>query len=152
MVFNKEETLKSVDLLIGSKLRHQRKLCGISQEQLAQHLNVSFQQIQKYEAGLNRITASRLWKAAEFLSVPVSSFFEELEHKSSFPQVLSFHENTELPVSDSVQQKEILELVHGYMKIEDPQLRHSVLHMVKSLSSDKAAKPQKKKKTDGKIV
>ena len=135
-------------------MRKQRKLSGISQEELAQQLDVTFQQIQKYEAGLNRITASRLWKAAQFLSVPVETFFEELEHKSSFPQVLSFHENPELPVSDSVQQKEILELVHGYMKIEDPQLRHSVLHMIKSLSSDKKEKSSdkaKKKKTDGKI-
>lgn len=153
-IFNDKVILKSVDVAIGSKLRKQRKLSGISQEELAQQLDVTFQQIQKYEAGLNRITASRLWKAAQFLSVPISTFFEDLEHKSSFPQVLSFHEEADIPPSTAAQQKEILELVRGYMKIEDPQLRHSVLHMVKSLSSDKKEKSSvktKKKKTDGKI-
>ena len=69
----------AVDLHIGQRLRMQRKLAGLSQEQLAERLGVTFQQVQKYEKGTNRISASRLFGAALLLSVPVSFFVEGLE-------------------------------------------------------------------------
>jgi transcriptional regulator with XRE-family HTH domain len=68
----------AVDVHIGQRLRMRRKLAGLSQEQLAERLGVTFQQVQKYEKGTNRISASRLFDAARLLSVPVSFFFEGL--------------------------------------------------------------------------
>ena len=68
----------AVDVHIGQRLRMRRKLAGLSQEQLAERLGVTFQQVQKYEKGTNRISASRLFGAARLLSVPVSYFFEGL--------------------------------------------------------------------------
>ena len=68
----------AVDVHIGQRLRMCRKLAGLSQEQLAERLGVTFQQVQKYEKGTNRISASRLFNAAQLLSVPVSYFFEGL--------------------------------------------------------------------------
>jgi transcriptional regulator with XRE-family HTH domain len=72
------KAVTAVDTHIGQRLRMQRKLAGLSQEQLAERLGVTFQQVQKYEKGTNRISASRLFGAARLLSVPVSFFFEGL--------------------------------------------------------------------------
>jgi transcriptional regulator with XRE-family HTH domain len=76
----------SVDLHIGQRLRMRRKLAGLSQEQLAERLGITFQQVQKYEKGTNRISASRLFAAARLLSVPVSYFFEGLAASEAQPE------------------------------------------------------------------
>lgn len=68
-----------VDVHVGKRVRHRRWLIGMTQQQLAQQVGIKFQQIQKYETGANRISASRLWDIAEALDVPVSFFFEGLE-------------------------------------------------------------------------
>ena len=75
----------AVDVHIGQRLRLRRKLAGLSQEQLAERLGVTFQQVQKYEKGTNRISASRLFGAARLLSVPVSYFFEGLATADAEP-------------------------------------------------------------------
>ena len=76
----------AVDVHIGQRLRMRRKLAGLSQEQLAERLGVTFQQVQKYEKGTNRISASRLFGAARLLSVPVSYFFEGLATSEAEPE------------------------------------------------------------------
>ena len=138
------KTPNSIDVLIGARVRAQRNLAGISQEQLAQSLNVTFQQIQKYECGLNRITAARLWQLSKIFAVPVSIFFADLPTgpakpttKSSIPDVLSFHEDKDPLPLPLLQQKEVLELIRWYLKIKDPTMRQGVLNLVKSLSSKK---------------
>jgi transcriptional regulator with XRE-family HTH domain len=65
-----------VDVHVGKRIRHRRWMVGMTQQQLAEHVGIKFQQIQKYETGMNRVSASRLWDIAETLSVPVSFFFD----------------------------------------------------------------------------
>lgn len=75
----KDHQPEPVDLYVGARVRARRKFLGVSQEQLADALNISFQQVQKYERGANRISASRLFEIARFLSAPVSHFFDGLD-------------------------------------------------------------------------
>lgn len=106
-----------VDVHVGKRIRHRRWLVGITQQQLAESVGIKFQQIQKYETGMNRVSASRLWDIAESLSVPVSFFFEGLgdEHVEN-PEVSS------LP-NDILKDKEALELVRSYYAIPEMQRR-----------------------------
>ena len=106
-----------VDVHVGKRIRHSRWLVGITQQQLAEAVGIKFQQIQKYETGMNRVSASRLWDIAEALTVPVSFFFEGLEDVPEHT-----HEVTELP-GDILKDKEALELVRSYYAIPETQRR-----------------------------
>ena len=106
-----------VDVHVGKRVRHRRWLIGMTQQQLAEQVGIKFQQIQKYETGANRVSASRLWDIAEALDVPVSFFFEGLEEneksegrKSMVPDDLMGH-------------KEALDLVRSYYAIPENQRR-----------------------------
>ena len=105
-----------VDVHVGKRVRHRRWTVGMTQQQLAEKVGIKFQQIQKYETGMNRVSASRLWDIAAALSVPVSFFFEGLESKPDA--------DTEgaLP-GDILADKEALELVRSYYAIPDNQRR-----------------------------
>ncbi len=106
-----------VDVHVGKRVRHRRWLIGMTQQQLAEKVGIKFQQIQKYETGANRVSASRLWDIAETLEVPVSFFFEGLEeeHKESAG-------NSMLP-ADLMGDKEALDLVRSYYAIPENQRR-----------------------------
>jgi transcriptional regulator with XRE-family HTH domain len=106
-----------VDVHVGKRIRHRRWLVGITQQQLAEAVGIKFQQIQKYETGMNRVSASRLWDIAEALSVPVSFFFEGLGDES-----LQSEAEKELP-NDILKDKEALELVRSYYAIPETQRR-----------------------------
>ena len=106
-----------VDVHVGKRIRHRRWLAGITQQQLAEAVGIKFQQIQKYETGMNRVSASRLWDIAEALTVPVSFFFEGLEDVPEHT-----HKVTELP-GDILKDKEALELVRSYYAIPETQRR-----------------------------
>lgn len=96
----------SIDLHIGQRLRHRRWLLGMTQQQLAQAIGVRFQQIQKYESGANRISASRLWDLARALDVPVAFFYTGLaEPDRNAGQGVD---------GDALQQKETMDLVRAY--------------------------------------
>jgi len=102
---------------VGKRIRHRRWLTGMTQQQLAEQVGIKFQQIQKYETGANRVSASRLWDIADSLTVPVSFFFEGLEgadkpsaDKSSVP-------------ADLMGDKEALDLVRSYYAIPENQRR-----------------------------
>jgi len=105
-----------VDVHVGKRIRHRRWMVGMTQQQLAEKVGIKFQQIQKYETGMNRVSASRLWDISDALSVPVSFFFEGLTP----------HEETEsagsLP-ADILGDKEALELVRSYYAIPENQRR-----------------------------
>ncbi|GHF00273.1 transcriptional regulator [Aliiroseovarius zhejiangensis] len=105
-----------VDVHVGKRVRHRRWMVGMTQQQLAEKVGIKFQQIQKYETGMNRVSASRLWDIAAALSVPVSFFFEGLESKPDADT-----ENA-LP-GDILADKEALELVRSYYAIPDNQRR-----------------------------
>lgn len=108
-----------VDVHVGKRIRHRRWLVGMTQQQLAERVGIKFQQIQKYETGANRVSASRLWDIADALDVPVSFFFEGIESES---------ENAEAPTSENVPadimgDKEALDLVRSYYAIPENQRR-----------------------------
>ena len=74
-----------VDVHVGKRIRHRRWLVGMTQQQLAEQVGIKFQQIQKYETGANRVSASRLWDIADALEVPVSFFFEGIDAEQEAP-------------------------------------------------------------------
>ena len=106
-----------VDVHVGKRVRHRRWLIGMTQQQLAQQVGIKFQQIQKYETGANRISASRLWDIAEALEVPVSFFFEGLEEAQK-----SDAEKKSVP-ADLMGDKEALDLIRSYYSIPENQRR-----------------------------
>lgn len=106
-----------VDVHVGKRVRHRRWLIGMTQQQLAEQVGIKFQQIQKYETGANRISASRLWDIADALDVPVSFFFEGLEEVQK-----DAGDSTVLP-ADLMGDKEALDLVRSYYAIPENQRR-----------------------------
>lgn len=107
-----------VDVHVGKRIRHRRWLVGMTQQQLAERVGIKFQQIQKYETGANRVSASRLWDIAEALDVEVSFFFEGLEHESSEREQAA----DGIP-ADLLGDKEALDLVRSYYAIPENQRR-----------------------------
>lgn len=107
-----------VDVHVGKRIRHRRWMNGTTQQQLAERVGIKFQQIQKYETGMNRVSASRLWDIAHVLGVPVSFFFEGLDGQTSEPQV----EGSDMP-GDILSDKEALELLRSYYAIPENQRR-----------------------------
>ncbi|PRX38412.1 Transcriptional regulator, contains XRE-family HTH domain [Meinhardsimonia xiamenensis] len=108
-----------VDVHVGKRVRHRRWMVGMTQQQLAEKVGIKFQQIQKYETGMNRISASRLWDIAEALQVPVSFFFEGLEEEQGATRPA---EGEKVP-GDILADKEALELVRSYYAIPENQRR-----------------------------
>jgi len=115
----KDETMPHpVDVHVGKRIRHRRWLVGMTQQQLAERVGIKFQQIQKYETGANRVSASRLWDIADALDVDISFFFEGLETESS--------ERDDAPEgvpADLLGDKEALDLVRSYYAIPENQRR-----------------------------
>ena len=106
-----------VDVHVGTRIRHRRWLIGMTQQQLADQVGIKFQQIQKYETGANRVSASRLWDISRALDVPISFFFEGLSSTSqdgSTPQ--------DMP-QDLMGDKEAMDLVRSYYAIPENQRR-----------------------------
>ncbi|MBL4768713.1 MAG: helix-turn-helix transcriptional regulator [Rhodobacteraceae bacterium] len=106
-----------VDVHVGKRVRHRRWLTGMTQQQLAEQVGIKFQQIQKYETGANRVSASRLWDIAEALDVPVNFFFEGLDETDK-----GTAEKSAIPV-DLMGDKEALDLVRSYYSIPENQRR-----------------------------
>ncbi|MCJ7871875.1 helix-turn-helix transcriptional regulator [Marinovum sp. 2_MG-2023] len=107
-----------VDVHVGKRVRHRRWLVGMTQQQLAEHVGIKFQQIQKYETGANRVSASRLWDIADALEVPVSFFFEGLDEGAEAPT----SGESGVP-ADLLGDKEALDLVRSYYAIPENQRR-----------------------------
>jgi len=104
-----------VDVHVGKRVRHRRWMVGMTQQQLGETVGIKFQQIQKYETGMNRVSASRLWDIAHAMDVPVSFFFEGLEGDSA--EVAK----AETALGDLLADKEALELVRSYYAIPENQ-------------------------------
>ncbi|MFQ6551648.1 helix-turn-helix domain-containing protein [Aestuariibius insulae] len=105
-----------VDVHVGKRIRHRRWTAGMTQQQLAERVGIKFQQIQKYETGANRVSASRLWDIAQSLDVDVSFFFDGLASSAAS------EETGEAP-TDILVDKEALELVRSYYAIPENQRR-----------------------------
>ncbi|MEO0372604.1 MAG: helix-turn-helix transcriptional regulator [Pseudomonadota bacterium] len=107
-----------VDVHVGKRIRHRRWLAGMTQQNLAESVGIKFQQIQKYETGANRVSASRLWDIADALDVNVSFFFEGLDQQSDGPADASGS-----APADILGDKEALELIRSYYSIPENQRR-----------------------------
>ncbi|WP_341705111.1 helix-turn-helix domain-containing protein [Ferrovibrio sp.] len=132
------------DAHVGSRLRACRTLAGFSQERLGAAVSLSFQQIQKYEKGLNRIGASRLQQFAQILNVPPSYFFEDMPGVDQQPQarpehaVVSEIEQDKSPVS----RRQALELVRNFGKISDATVRDRIFQLIKAAASSYSGKDE----------
>ncbi|WP_112724213.1 helix-turn-helix domain-containing protein [Rhizobium mayense] len=129
-----------IDAYVGSRVRTRRLMLGMSQERLAEQIGVTFQQVQKYEKGTNRIGASRLQAIAGVLAVPVAFFFQQDNSQPLNTDGLGAINGLE-DLSDFLTSKEGLSLNKAFMKINDPSIRQSVLTLIKSLASTSDALP-----------
>lgn len=128
-----------MDQHVGSRLRKRRSLLGWSQERLAEAVDVTFQQVQKYEKGLNRISASRLFQFSQVLDVPVSYFFDDFaikdHHLQNLPG-LSDSEQEDFHSSDIFDRKETIDLLRTYYSISDAKLRRDIFKLIKSMADN----------------
>ena len=123
-----------VDLHVGGRVRMRRKVLGVSQERLAEALGLTFQQVQKYERGANRVSASKLYEIARFLSAPVAYFFEGLSDPSATGGASAG--GAEQFVHEFLMTPEGLELAAAFPKIARPRLRRRILDLVRALAED----------------
>jgi transcriptional regulator with XRE-family HTH domain len=137
----REHRPSPIDVHVGSRVRLRRTLLGMSQEKLGEALGLTFQQVQKYERGLNRIGASRLFDLARVLDVPISFFFDDMPGES--PPAAGHVVRSRLPGlaeaqagfdDDHLQRRETLELVRAYYRIPDPAVRKRIFELIKSLA------------------
>jgi transcriptional regulator with XRE-family HTH domain len=135
-----------VDIHVGKRLRSRRTILGMSQEEIGVAVGITFQQVQKYERGLNRIGSSRLYQFSCLLGVGVSYFFEDF--KEAAPESIMAEESVSFE-HEQFNNKEVLTLVRAYYGINDPQVRKKILALVKSLSTtntiDEEDEPTEKK-------
>src|SRR5262245_13489771 len=131
-----------VDVHVGRRVRLRRTLLGMSQEKLGEAIGLTFQQVQKYERGANRIGASRLWDLSRVLDCPVAFFFEEMDQEtaSASPRNLSVETpDVEVREGDQMTKRETLELVRAYYRIKDYHVRRRIYELAKSLASTEEA-------------
>ncbi len=129
-----------IDVHVGSRIRLRRTLMGMSQERLGEALGLTFQQVQKYERGVNRVGASRLYDLSRVLDVPISFFFDDMPDPRAsgpaIPGMAGFAERPEgygAPADDPLTKRETLELVRAYYRITDPAVRKRVFDLIKSM-------------------
>ena len=127
-----------IDLHVGSRVRQRRRLLGMTQQKLADSVSIRFQQIQKYESGANRISASRLWSLSRALDVPVSFFFEGLSGDEVVDEEETNGRHTRIGVRsipDVFTSKETIDLVRAFYNLgEEP--RRRLLDLAKAMSGD----------------
>lgn len=130
-----------IDIHVGTRLRRRRTLLGMSQGKLGDTVGLTFQQIQKYERGANRIGASRLYDLSRVLDVSISYFFEEMPTELSDDRYKDVNHHLSEDVSafevDDMTRRETLELVRNYYQITSPSVRRRVFELTKVLSSSK---------------
>jgi transcriptional regulator with XRE-family HTH domain len=127
-----------IDVHVGGRVRFRRMLLGMSQEKLGEKLGLTFQQIQKYEKGINRIGASRLFDLAQVLGVPVQFFYEEApagEPLAAMPAGFA-EKPEENAIVDFLRSRDGLELNKAFVRISDAKARRAIVDLVRSLAND----------------
>jgi transcriptional regulator with XRE-family HTH domain len=125
-----------VDMHVGGRVRMRRKLLGVSQEQLAGALGLTFQQVQKYERGANRVSASKLYEIARTLQVPVSFFFDGLADPLAGLEEDSVGPQAERIVQEFLSTAEGMELAEVFPRIHRARVRRQVLDLVRSMADE----------------
>ena len=137
---DRESRPSPIDVHVGSRIRLRRTLLGMSQERLGESLGLTFQQVQKYERGVNRVGASRLFDLSRVLDVPISFFFDDMPDSlaanfGGVPQPADrWSSNPRIRFGDdTLSRRETLELVRAYYRITDPSIRKRVFDLIKSM-------------------
>jgi transcriptional regulator with XRE-family HTH domain len=124
--------LHPVDVHVGKRLRQRRTMLGLSQEALGDAVGITFQQVQKYEKGTNRISASRLYGFARILGVRVLYFFEGMEGYSSIDES---PENTLVTTDEKINRRETLEMMRAYHQIRNLGVRKNISDFIKAIAA-----------------
>jgi transcriptional regulator with XRE-family HTH domain len=137
---DRESRPSPIDVHVGSRIRLRRTLLGMSQERLGESLGLTFQQVQKYERGVNRVGASRLFDLSRVLDVPISFFFDDMPDSlaanfgGSTGRRTTGATESQDPFADvTLSRRETLELVRAYYRITDPSIRKRVFDLIKSM-------------------
>lgn len=135
-----EEGPNPVDIHVGSRVKSRRLILGMSQEDLAKSIGLTFQQVQKYERGTNRISVSRLIDICRVLKAPVDYFVEgsiAIARAGTRNQALKGFSDgkQEMFEPDTMTKRDVLELVRAYSSIKSPQLKKQILEMAKAMSN-----------------
>lgn len=133
-----------IDVHVGNRIRLRRTLLGLSQEKMASLLGLTFQQVQKYERGMNRVGASRLWDIGKVLEVPIGFFYEDMDQSvaSQSPRMFSLPDSTPLSFAedqetfdiDPMNRKETIELVRAYYKIPNRKAAKHLYDLIIAMS------------------
>lgn len=121
-----------IDIHVGARVKLRRNFLGMSQEKLGKAIGLTFQQVQKYEKGTNRVGASRLFELSQVLSVPVSYFYEGAP---STAQSSGLAEESDSYEPDPMSRRETIDLIRAYYLIEDQTVRRRILDLVRSMST-----------------
>lgn len=132
----KKEGLNDVDVFVGQRLRELRMLAGLSQSDVAAALGLTFQQLQKYERGFNRVSASRLFKLAQFFRVPVSVFFEGLDEREN-----GSGEAVAEEADTTLRSREALMLARYFQNIRDPLVRAAIRELAERCADSAEEEP-----------
>lgn len=125
-----------IDVHVGGRIRMRRNMLGMSQEKLGESLGITFQQVQKYEKGTNRVGASRLQDIASILNTPVSFFFEDAPNKESSANPVRAEEGPNAFALEFCTSAEGLMLNRAFVKIQNPKLRRRVIDLVRAMAQE----------------
>jgi transcriptional regulator with XRE-family HTH domain len=134
---SKSDGPNPIDVQVGSRVRLRRNMLGLSQEKLGEAIGLTFQQVQKYERGANRIGASRLHELSRVMDVPVSFFFDDIDPVRAPAIPGGFSEPpAEAFESDPLRKRETVELVDAYYTIGDPAVRRRLFELARTLAAE----------------
>ncbi len=136
------ETPNPIDVRVGARVRLRRQMLGLSQEKLGQAIGLTFQQVQKYERGANRIGASRLHELSRVLDVPVAFFFDNTDPVRA-PATGGFAELPAEALSDPLRKPETIDLVRAYFTIDNVAVRRRLLDLAKALAAGSVVTAEK---------
>lgn len=129
----KKGRASSVDEHVGSRLKQRRTLMGLSQEKLAESVGITFQQVQKYENGANRVSAGRLYEFSKILNVPVSFFFDTLGASANAAGMAENDQAGFDHEDDVMSRRETMDLVRTYYQVQNEEQRKDLLKMIKTM-------------------
>lgn len=133
-VMNTEELESTVDQHVGQRLKHRRIVLGLTRQEVGEAVNVSVQQIHKYETAINRVSSSKLYNLAKFLKVPVNYFFEVLE-SSGLISSSTLAEDSDDYDANELSEREVVKLMQVYKKIKPQSVRKKVVELVDAIAA-----------------